>query len=127
MNRFLLFVVFLMVAALLAFFLLKPGLIKESVHGVLGLPGGMVFKNELPDKVETWMGSDGKSMQAILVSADDQRAEFRLPDTQRVHYLNLDALAAVDQERVRKRVSKWGKAGVLGYPVSLRADPWPKI
>lgn len=115
-----------MVAALLVFFLLKPGLIKESVHGVLGLPGGMVFKNELPDKVETWMGSDGKSMQAILVSADDQRAEFRLPDTQRVHYLNLDALAAVDQERVRKRVSKWGKAGVLGYPVSLRADSWPK-
>ncbi len=125
MNRFLLLVIFLMVAGLLAFFLLKPGLINEAVHKVAGLPGGLVFRDELPDKVETWTGSGGKSMKAVLVSADDQRVEFRLPDTQRVHYLDMDALAAEDQERVKTRVAKWGKAGVLGYPVNLRADPWP--
>lgn len=126
MNRFLLVVILLMVGAVLAFFLRKPGLIDDVFQRAGGLPSGLVFKNDLPDKVETWTGRAGKSMKAVLVSANHQRVEFRLPETQRVHYLDMEALSAEDQQRVKKRLEKWGKDGVLGHPVSLRADAWPR-
>ena len=124
-NRILLVVIFLMVGAALAFVLLRPGLLNRALQDMAGVPSGIILKDDLPSKVETWTGSDGASIKAVLVAADDQRVEFRLADTQRVHYLDMDSLESKDQERVRKRVAKWGKNGVLGFPVSLRADPWP--
>ncbi len=126
MNRFLLGVILLMVGVMLAFFVIKPRLINGVFQRAGGLSPGLVFKDDLPDKVETWTGRGGKSMKAVLVSANPQRVEFRLPETQRVQYLDMEALSAEDQQRVKRRLEKWGEDGVLGHPVSLRADAWPR-
>lgn len=126
MNKVTLLFALVILGGVLAFFLLKPGLLNRYIHKAAGVPSGLVFQEELPNKVETWTGSGGQSMEAVLVSADSERVEFRLPDTQRVHYLDMSALSPKDQEIVRKRMTKWGKAGVLGFPVSLRIDPWPR-
>lgn len=126
LNRILLLIIFLMLGAALSFFLLKPGLINLALQDAAGVPVGLVFKEDLPDKVEKWTGHDGAVIEAVLVSADSERVELRIPDTQRVHYLDMELLSPEDQARVKGRVMKWGKGGVLGYPVSLRDDPWPR-
>ena len=125
LNRILLLVILMMLGGVLSFILLKRDLVNRVMYTAAGVPPGLVFQDELPYKVESWTGSDGQLIKAVLVSADDQRVELRLPETQRVHYLSLDALSQKDQERVKKRVAKNGVNGVLGFPVSLRADPWP--
>lgn len=125
LNRILLFIIVLMLGGALAFFLLKPGLLKSVMQDAAGVPSDLVFQDELPKKVEKWTGSDGASLEAVLVAADNQRVQFRIPSTQRVHFIGVTTLAAEDQEEIKQRVSKWGIDGVLGLPVSLRADPWP--
>ena len=125
LNRILLLVVFLMVGGILIFIVLKADLLHRLMQTAAGVPPGLIYREDLPDKVESWTGSDGTLMKAVLVSADDQRVELRLPDTQRVHYLSLEALSQKDQKMVKKRVARLGKNGVLGFPVNLRADPWP--
>ncbi|NOX98809.1 MAG: hypothetical protein GXP30_03605 [Verrucomicrobia bacterium] len=125
LNRILLLIIVLMLGGVLAFFLLKPGLLKNVMQDAAGVPSNLIFQDELPHKVETWKGSDGASLEAVLVAADDKRVEFRIPATQRVHFLEMSALAKDDQEKIKGRVTKWGIDGVLGYPVSLRTDPWP--
>jgi len=124
-NRILLLIILLMVGGVLSFFIFNYDFVHRALQRGAGVPTGLIFGDELPSKVESWTGKDGATMKAVLVSADDQSVELRLPDTQRVHYLSLEALSQSDQEKVNKRVLSKGKNGVLGFPVSLRADRWP--
>ena len=125
LNRILLLIIVLMLGGVLAFFRFKPRLLNRVMQDAAGVPPDLVFQDELPKKVESWTGSDGAALEAVLVAADDKRVQFRLPSTQRVHFIDMATLAEEDQNEVKGRVSKWGIDGVLGLPVSLRTDPWP--
>lgn len=126
MHKFLLAVILAMVGAVLVFFLLRPELVNRTLQQAAGVPSGMIFRDELPSKVETWKGNDGATIEAVLVSADSQQVALRLPSTQRLHSLDLDALSPEDRKKVNERVASRGRDGVYGFPVNLRTDAWPR-
>lgn len=73
----------------------------------------------------TWTFSDGSSMDAILLSADATKAQFRVPASQGVGQVSLGNLSQKDRKRIQQWIETDGKDGVAGYPVPLKTHRWP--
>lgn len=73
-----------------------------------------------------WTFADGTQMDAVLVAADIERAQFRVLESQGVGQLNLDLLSEQDRGRIQDWVRSEGTNGVAGYPLRLKTHPWPQ-
>jgi hypothetical protein len=73
----------------------------------------------------TWTFSDGSSMDAILLSADSTKAQFRVPASQGVGQVSIELLSPKDRKRIQQWIGTDGKDGVAGYPVPLKTHRWP--
>lgn len=73
----------------------------------------------------TWTFSDGSQMNAILLSADLKKAQFRVPESQGVGEVPLGNLSVKDREEIQQWIETEGTDGVAGYPVPLKTHRWP--
>ncbi len=80
---------------------------------------------EVEAESRSWTFSDGSRMDAVLLSADMKRAQFRVPSSQGVGEVPLDLLSDSDRGRIRHWIETEGKDGVAGFPVPLKTHRWP--
>ncbi len=93
-----------------------------------GSPGTMMLPTAqgLRKPGQTWTFADGSQIEAVLVAADSQRAQFRVLELQGVGEVRMDLLADQERERIQSWIQSEGTDGVVGFPLSLKSHRWPK-
>ncbi len=74
----------------------------------------------------TWTFADGSQMEAVLVAADVNSAQFRLIEQQGVGQIKLNLLADGDRDRIQSWVRSDGVDGVAGLPLRVKTHGWPR-
>ena len=98
------------------------GLALDKVSSLLPDAGG---RSESGHGARTWTFSDGTRMNAILLAADSNTAQFRVPESQGVGQLSLKLLSEKDRLGIHEWVRAEGRNGVAGYPLPLKTHRWP--